>query len=66
MSYRFPPSIDAGNKTWGRNMSDDTQNPNTEPGCDDVLPPLHVSRSYVDVNDPLTLRLADAVIALGG
>ena len=43
-------------------MADDTQNPNTEPGCDDVLPPLHVSRSYVDVNEPLTLpgqRLAD-------
>ena len=44
---------------------DDTQDPNTQPGEQDVAPPLFVSRSYVDLHEPLTLpghcgqRLAD-------
>jgi hypothetical protein len=36
-------------------MSDDTQDPRTQPGEQDVAPPLFVSRSYVDLHEPLTL-----------
>ena len=46
-------------------MSDDTQDPQTEPGNSDVTPPLIASRTYVEIHEPLTLpghcgqRLAD-------